>query len=216
MVFVITVFTTFSSVGIVSLFLILIAIFFDLKLYNNKIVKIVLPVFIAILILMIYMIINKPTLIPNDLYWELYAQIMKFTNMNASLAPRLKSIAVNFRLFLDNVLVGNPVESVMYALDHNTSSTMIMFSMTGIVGGLFSVISWLYFILEGKFMNIYKISNIFFMISLFMCFNTQNLITNFYFWGFELIYIFENIKSLNFINNCSLVSKLDLWRNNNE
>lgn len=193
-ILVITMFSTFSSVGLVAIVVFALGIFFDKKLHQNKVIKWSIALVLLLLIVFIVLVINNPTLLPNDLYWELHSQIMKFTNINASLAPRLQSIIINLELFINNIFVGNAVETVMYALDHNTSTTMIMFSMFGIFGGLFSVYIWLLFFLDKNVKNLTKIHNFLFILSIFMTFNTQNLITNFFFWGIPLIYLFEENK----------------------
>lgn len=176
----ITMFSTFSTNGLIEMLLLFIVYFFDKKLYLNKKIILSLIIIFSFLIICLFFIINNKS----TLYWTLWSQFKKLTNSNVSLLPRINSIFVNIKLFLSHIFIGNTIKTVLYAVNHNTSSTLILFAIYGIFVGIIHLISWVILIFNDNRKNIV---NILLLIIFFMSFNTQNLTTNIYFWLFPII-----------------------------
>ena len=174
-ILVITMLTTFSTNGFIELLLLFIYIFFDKKLYKNKKSIFSILAIGIILIFLILIIIEEK----NYIYWTLYSQFRKLLSMNASLAPRIYSLIENMKIFIFHPLLGDTMKNVMYSVNHNTSSTLILFASLGIFGGLLNMSGWLLFLYNKK-KNIFL--NIILILMFFMSFNTQNLTTNIFFW----------------------------------
>lgn len=177
----ITLLSTFSTSGFIALIFLYFYFFLKEKVYLNKKIMRSLIIMILVMILVLVIVIRNN----NSLYWTVYAQFYKLFNLNESMAPRLASIFVNLKLFFSNILVGRDVSTVLYSIDHNTSSTLILFAMCGILAGTFHVLTWF------SFIKVYKkntiIQSVILFIAFFSSFNTQNLITNIYFWLFPVL-----------------------------
>lgn len=181
--------STFSTNGIIEWFLFFCILFFEKNFYKNK--KIVKGIFIGIIgmvCLLIWSMIQK-----NTLYWTLYSAFQKLFYINESSSPRIMSIFANIDIFRENILFGAKIKEVLYAVDHNTSSTLILFAILGILGGLLNVIVWISFIVEK---NRKIVFNVMYIIIFFMSFNTQNITTNLFFWLIPLYSFVEK-----YINN---------------
>lgn len=184
----ITMLSTFSTNGVIELFLFCIFIFFDKKLYKNR--KIILSMIMILIVL--FAVLFKVMGAKGDLYWTLYSQFNKLLYLNESMLPRLNSIAVDLNIFIHNPILGADISEVMYAVNHNTSSTLILFAILGFFGGCFNMVSWLA-VLWNKKRNI--ILNLLIIIIFFMAFNTQNLVTNIFFWTMPVYGIINKLNS---------------------
>ena len=106
---------------------------------------------------------------------------IKLFQPNHSLSARLASIVGNLKMIMKHFFVGDTVVNVMYSLGDNTASTLILFAMCGVLGGLVNVLLWLVLLWRSKQGLLISIC---LTIVMFMTFNTQNLTTNLFFWLF--------------------------------
>lgn len=176
----ITMISTFSTNGVIEMLLLFIVYFFDKKIYLNKKIILSLIIIFSFLIVCLFFVINNKS----TLYWTLWSQFKKLANSNVSLLPRINSIFLNIKLFLSHIFIGNTIKAVLYAVNHNTSSTLILFAIYGVFVGIIHLISWVILIFNDNRKNIV---NILLLIIFLMSFNTQNLTTNIYFWLFPII-----------------------------
>lgn len=182
----VTMLSTFATGGVIELGLMCIVMFFDKGWYRDKKLRIAAAALVAAAIALVgYCIAVK-----NGLYWALYDMIMKFTDNPESTGARVGSIVVNLEFFLKHPLVGEKMYDVLHltgvsdAIVTNTSSTMILYAVYGILGGCFGVIGWIALVWE-KNRKIW--ANLSLIVILFMSFNTQNLTWNLFFWLFPMM-----------------------------
>lgn len=182
-----TIITTFATGGIVELGLFWIVLFFDKKLYRKKWVwGVVLGLLAAFAALAAYCISRQ-----NGLYWEVYDMLIgKFTYQEESLGDRVGSVLVNLEAFFRNPLFGQKISSVLYAIENNTASTLILFAMLGIFGGCLHVAGWIALVWR-KEQKLWV--NLMLLLILFMSFNTQNLTADVFFWLFPMMALTERL-----------------------
>ena len=185
----ITMFSTFSTSGVIEMIFLYIFYFFEKKLYKNKLILGILSFLIfCTLFFLIYGINNRGLL-----YLTLNNQFSKLFSFNSSSSPRIMSIFSNLKIFLNHPLVGDTVMISMSSVSHNTSSSLILFSILGLLGGMFNLLIWINFIKK------YQFSNIFFLLNLlvvFLSFNTQALIGNIFFWVIPTFLFFDCIHQI--------------------
>ena len=182
----VTMLSTFATGGVIELGLMCIVMFFDKGWYRDRKLRIAAAALAAAAIALVgYCIAVK-----NGLYWALYDMIMKFTDNPESTGARVGSIVVNLKFFLSHPLVGDRLHDVLHltgvseAVVTNTSSTMILFAVYGILGGCFGVIGWIALVWE-KNRRVW--ANLALLVILFMSFNTQNLTWDLFFWLFPIM-----------------------------
>ena len=125
----------------------------------------------------------------NALYWEVYDMLIgKFLSDNESGPDRINSIFNNLQIFVKNPLFGERVYGVLHSMVNNTSSTLILYAMYGVVGGCLNVAAWVALVWE-KERSLW--ANLALLLILFMSFNTQNLITDVFFWLFPVMALVE-------------------------
>jgi len=182
-----TLVTTFATGGFVELGLLCIVVFFDKKLYRNKWVWVALAgLAVALGALAAYCIDRE-----NALFWEVYDMLIgKFTYQEESIGDRVGSVVVNLQAFLGNPLFGSRISQVLYAIDNNTTSSLIMLAIFGLPGFLLHVAGWLALVWK-KEQKIWV--NGMLAVILFMSFNTQNLIADLFFWLFPIMALTERI-----------------------
>lgn len=176
----VTMLTTFSTNGVIELALFVVFLFFDKKMYKKKApVIIACGLAAAAIVMLIVICVQK-----GALYWTLYGMINKLFNLTASSGSRLEAVFVDLEFFLSSPLYGGKIGEIMYAVEHNTTSTMLMFAIFGIFGGALSVVSWGVLIWDKKR---HIIGNLFLLVIMLMSFNTQNLIADVFFWLFPMM-----------------------------
>ena len=91
-------------------------------------------------------------------------------------------------IFLRHPLLGGGIREVLYVVANNTSSSTVLYAILGIFGGTLNAAAWvmLSWRKEGKLWVSLALTVI-----LFMSFNTENLITNPYFWLFPVMALTE-------------------------
>ena len=126
-----------------------------------------------------------------ELYWELYGMVIgKFVNKEASSTERMDAVLSDLNFFLDSPVLGGKIAEVLHAVENNTTSTMLMFAIYGVLGGIFHVISWLALVWtrERKLWV-----NLSLVLIVFLSFNTQNLIADTFFWMFPMMALTERV-----------------------
>lgn len=186
----VTMLTTLATGGFVELGIFAVILFFNKKLYRSRKACIVVIVGILISAIALVLIIRQK----GQLYWELYGMfISKFLPGEESGIDRASSIIQNALYFFRNPLVGEKISEVLYSVQNNTSSTMILFAILGVLGGALNVAAWFSLIWK-KEQGI--ITNLGLLLVLFMSFNTQNLVADVFFWLFPTMALVERGKPL--------------------
>ena len=122
------------------------------------------------------------------LYYTLVDMLSKFDMRSESMTDRAGSIIENTKTFLRHPLLGGGVREALFAVANNTSSSTVLYAILGIFGGTLNAAAWvmLSWRKEGKLWVSLALTVI-----LFMSFNTENLITNPYFWLFPCLALAE-------------------------
>ncbi|MDO5400284.1 MAG: hypothetical protein Q4F17_04790 [Eubacteriales bacterium] len=180
--------STLATGGYVEMALFALLLFFDKKLYKNKYILLTLAVLLAAgaaLVLRAY-------LEQNMLWWEIYAMfISKFSGQGTSVSDRVGSVALNLGFFLRSPLFGADIAEVLYAIENNTSSSLLMFAIFGLLGGLLHVAGWIALVWKTKRGLVAKLG---LLAILFMSFNTQNLIADVFFWLLPTMALTESLR----------------------
>lgn len=190
--------STFSTTGFIEiiLYFILVFILYFKKIFNThkKRMLLIIGLLLFIIVFSCAMYFNK------DLYWTFKPMITKLYTFNSSLTARLDSIYVNLLIFFNHPIIGDTVYNVLNAARHNTSSTLIMFSMFGTIIGSIYFLVWSimpYLLIKDKNFICnkslkYSVYLIIFII-IFISFNSENIITNLYFILIPLMLIIDNL-----------------------
>lgn len=182
-----TMLTTFATGGVLELGLLWMVLFFDKKLYRYRWVWAVLAgLLIAGFGIAAYCIAQE-----NALFWEVYDMVIgKFTYQEESVGDRVGSVLVNLDAFLHNPLFGRRIAQVLYAIQNNTTSSLILFGVFGLAGGCLHVAGWV--ALAWRREQKLWVNGMLLLI-LFMSFNTQNLIADVFFWLFPIMALTERL-----------------------
>ena len=190
LVFAVTMLSTFAIGGFVEMGLFVVFLYFDKKWYRGKWGKIIgvgsVLAFAAAVAFVISQI--NPHIYSNTVYYEIYDMFLRLTTKSDSLVDRLSAIIVNIQRFLESPLFGDTIANVLHGTEHNTSSTLILYAVFGIVGGTLNVAAWVALAWK-KERNI--IGNLVLLLILFMSFNTQNLVADIFFWLFPYMALVE-------------------------
>ncbi len=182
-----TMLSTFATGGVVELALFWIVVFFDKKLYRSKWVWVVLPGLLIVGAGVVAYCIS----VENGFFWAAYDMIIgKFTYQEESVGDRVGSVLVNLNAFLHNPLFGQKMSQVLYAIQNNTTSTLILFAVFGLFGGCLHVAGWVALSWR-KEQKLWV--NLMLLLILFMSFNTQNLIADVFFWLFPIMALTERL-----------------------
>lgn len=168
--------STLATGGIVELAMLAVAVFFHKKLYRSKLAWIL--ILIAALVFGVFMAVVVAQ--QGELYWTIYGSfVSKFAPGADSSSDRVNAIIQDLGFFLHNPLFGGIMEEVFYSVPNNTTSTMLMLALFGLLGGAVHVISWGALVWEEKNGTV---GNLYLLLILFMAFNTQNLIADVFLW----------------------------------
>ena len=176
----VTMVSTFATGGLVELALLALVIFFDKGWYKKKAGKLAAG---AVVLLggaaAVYVFIRK-----GALYYTLVDMLSKFNLRSESMTDRAGSIIENTKTFLRHPLLGGGIREALFVVANNTSSSTVLYAILGIFGGTLNAAAWvmLSWRKEGKLWVSLALTVI-----LFMSFNTENLITNPYFWLFPVM-----------------------------
>lgn len=168
--------TTLATGGMIELALFAMVVFIDKKLYKNKIAWIAVVCVLAVLAIAIAVIIIDKDTVYYTLRWMITT---KLTGQTDSSQDRINAILTDIDFFLHNPILGSTISEVLHAVEHNTSSTLILYAIFGVVGGTLNVAAWgaLVWDKERKLW-----ANLALLVILFMSFNTQNLVADVFFW----------------------------------
>ena len=185
-----TMLTTFAIGGFAELGLFIVFIYFDKKWYREKWGKIAGVAAILALagaVGYFFYSMNQPGFNKSILY-EFYDMFIRLTTDSDSKLDRQDAILTNLQFFFRNPLAGNPIAEVLHGTEHNTSSTLLLFAILGIMGGTLNVVAWIALLWKRERKII---GNLILMVTMFMSFNTQNLVANVFFWLFPMMALVE-------------------------
>lgn len=176
----VTMVSTFATGGLVELALFALVLFFDKGWHRKKAGKLICAAaLLAAAAMGAYIFIRKGTL-----YYGVMDALSKFDMKHESMSDRVGSIIENTKTFLRHPLLGGGVREALYAVANNTSSSTVLYAILGILGGTLNAVAWVLLTWRkgGKLWVSLSLTVI-----LFMSFNTENLITNPYFWLFPVM-----------------------------
>ena len=184
-----TLLSTFSTGAIAAMALLLLTVYFEKKFYRSSLGKLLTALVLGLgIAFLAYLFIRTP-----PLYTTLLYMFQKVTPGNPSFDDRFESIHVNLHLLSFRPKVGRDVSYVLEIIADNTSSTTILFAILGIFSGWLHVIAWLCLVLRGKG---HIVTKLLCLLALAVTFNTQNLISDPYFWIFPIMALIECIGCL--------------------
>ena len=184
-----TLLSTFSTGAIAAMAVLLLTVYFEKKLYRSSLGKLLTALVLGLdIAFLAYLFIRKP-----PLYTTLLYMFQKVTPGNPSFDDRFESIHVNLHLLSFRPKVGRDVSYVLEIIADNTSSTTILFAILGIFSGWLHVIAWLCLVLRGKG---HIVTKLLCLLALAVTFNTQNLISDPYFWIFPIMALIECVGCL--------------------
>lgn len=181
----VTMLSTLATGGVAELGLLALYVFFDKKLYRNKVlVAIVLVAIILVAAFLYYSYLSY-----NEIWFQIDMMFFyKFSNRDDSVTERSEAIAVNLDTIARHPLLGDKLANVLHSVENNTSSSLILLAVFGILPGAFHVLAWGALVWK-KERNI--LGNLFLLAVLFLSFNTQNLIGDQFFWLFPVMALME-------------------------
>jgi len=185
-----TMLSTFAMGGYAELGMLVIFLFFDKKWYREKWGKIAVALVVVVIVAIagcFFYYWNRPEFV-HTIFYEFYDMFIRLTTDSASMMDRKDAIAANFQFFLQNPLVGDTIANVLHGTTHNTSSTLLLYAIFGIMGGTLNVAAWVALLWkwERKLFG-----NLILLLILFLSFNTQNLVANVFFWLFPMMALVE-------------------------
>lgn len=187
-----TMISTFAIGGFLELGMLAVFGYFDKKAYRTRAGKLIgMAAAAAVLAAVLYIIFRiRRTYFENTVFYEFYDMFKRLTTDSDSLVDRISAIFISAGMFLKNPVYGNDVYNVLHGTAHNTSSTLILYAILGILGGTLNVAAWIALFWK-KERNLF--GNLVLMGILFMSFNTQNLVADVFFWLFPYMALTEVI-----------------------
>lgn len=182
----VTMVTTFAIGGFIEMGLLAVFVYFDRKYYRSKLGKVLAGAVIAAALgglTFILLEIRKPGF-ELTIYYEFFDMFKRLTTDSDSLVDRMGAIVMGISLFFRSPLWGDTISRVLHGTAHNTSSTMILFSALGILGGGLHIASWMALLWKQERSTL---GNLILMLILFLSFNTQNLTADVFFWLFPCL-----------------------------
>lgn len=182
--FTVTMLSTFATGGVIELGLFLAVLYFEQKWYRTKQGKLWGAGIVAGGVLALTVIIIQH----GALYNELYLMMVKFVNGSDSITDRVGSPIVNAQFFFSSPLWGRGISEVLHGIMNNTSSSTLLFAVLGLGGGLLNMLGWFALVWRTERPAIWNLA---LLLILAMAFNTENLITDPYFWIFPMMAMTE-------------------------
>lgn len=185
-----TMLTTFAIGGFAELGLFILFVYFDQKWYRENWGKIAAVVFLSALAAVVgYIVysIQQPQF-EQTIFYEFYDMFTRLFGNSDSANDRMDAVTTNLELFTRNPILGDTIVNVLHGTAHNTSSTLLLYAIGGIACGSLNVAAWVALTWKRE-RSIF--GNLVLLLTLFMSFNTQNLIANVYFWLFPMMALTE-------------------------
>lgn len=186
----VTMISTFAIGGFIELGLLAVFLYFDKKYYRMKGGKVLGAAAAAVLAALVIHIIAKIST-PNfeqTIYYEFYDMFRRLTSDSDSLVDRISAILTSARIFLEHPLLGDRIVNVLHGTAHNTSSTLILYAILGVVGGTLNAAAWIALAWKRERCIL---GNLVLLVILFLSFNTQNLVADVFFWLFPYMALTE-------------------------
>ena len=185
-----TMLTTFAIGGFAELGLFIVFVYIDKKWYREKWGKIAGISFTAAMIAVIGYVVYRVlwTYFEDTILYEFYDMFIRLFTKSDSATDRWDAIVTNLRFMFQNPLVGDTIANVLHGTEHNTSSTLLLFAILGLMGGTLNVSAWIALLWKRERKII---GNLILMVTMFMSFNTQNLTANVFFWLFPMMALVE-------------------------
>ena len=185
-----TMLTTFAIGGFAEMGLFIVFVYFDKKWYWEKWGKIAGLSFLLGLVAIVGYIVYRVlyTYFEDTILYEFYDMFMRLFTDSDSSRDRLDSIVTKLRFISQNPLVGQPISEVLHGTNHNTSSTLLLYAILGLVGRTVHVASWVALLWKRE-RSLF--GNLTLLLILFLSFNTQNLTANVFFWMFPMMALVE-------------------------
>lgn len=180
----VTMLTTFATGGVIEMGLFAVVLFFEKKWYQDKRARIIAA---ALIIVMIAALIVA-FLQGGTLAYELTGMVEKLFSSTESSNSRLDAILTDINIFLSNPIFGEKLSTVLHAVEHNTTSTLVLYAVFGILGGTLNVVAWAALVWD-RDRKLW--ANLALLVILFMSFNTQNLTADIFFWLFPVMALVE-------------------------
>lgn len=171
----VTMLTTFATGGVIEMGLFAVVLFFEKKWYKDKRARIIA----AVLVIAVLAVLTIILLQGGTLAYELVGMVEKLLSSTESSRSRLDAIFTDIDIFLYHPIFGEKLSTVLHAVDHNTTSTLVLYAVFGIVGGTLNVAAWVALVWD-KERKLW--ANLALLVILFMSFNTQNLTADIFFW----------------------------------
>jgi hypothetical protein len=179
-----TMLTTFSTIGVAAMGLFAVVLFFDRKLYQNKqFLRIMIVCAMVGIILLAVVILRQ-----GSLYRTLRTMVQKLFVINDSSGSRYEAIFKNIQFFLQHPLLGAGFKETLYAVKHNTATTLLLYAVYGVAGGTLNVLAWAALVWE-KERKLWL--NLLLLMTMIMAVNTQNFTTDVFFWLFPTMALVE-------------------------
>lgn len=182
--------STYAIGGFVETGLFAVFLYIDQKCYRSKAgrwVGIVCIAAAAALVTAVVATVQKEQFNNSPLY-ELYDMWIRLTTASESSTDRSSALITDLRMFFTHPLLGSKIAPVLHGTNHNTSSTLILFAVTGIAGGVLHLATWSA-LLWRKERNV--LGNLLLLLIFLMSFNTQNLVADVFFWLFPCMALVE-------------------------
>ena len=185
-----TMLTTFAIGGFAELGLFIVFVYIDKKWYREKWGKIAGISFTAAMIAVIGYVVYRVlwAYFEDTILYEFYDMFIRLFTKSDSATDRWDAIVTNLRFMFQNPLVGDTIANVLHGTEHNTSSTLLLFAILGLMGGTLNVAAWIALLWKRERKII---GNLILMVTMFMSFNTQNLTANVFFWLFPMMALVE-------------------------
>ena len=186
----VTMLSTYSIGGFAELGLFVVFLYLDRKHYRTKLGRWIVVIAMAAAVALVLAVINmvQKEQFSNSPLYELYDMFLRLTTPSDSSVDRGSALITDLRMFLDHPLLGSKIAPVLHGTNHNTSSTLILFAITGVFGGLLHLAAWVAFLWK-KERNV--LLNLLLLAMFLMSFNTQNLVADVFFWLFPCMALVE-------------------------
>lgn len=186
----VTMLSTYSIGGFAELGLFAVFVYLDKKYYRTRAGRWVGISCVAAAVAVVIAVIveaQKPEFVYSPLY-ELYDMFVRLTTASDSSVDRGSALTTDLQMFLEHPLLGSKIAPVLHGTNHNTSSTLILFAILGVFGGLLHLASWAALLWKRE-RNIF--GNLLLLLIFLMSFNTQNLVADVFFWLFPVMALTE-------------------------